>query len=71
MAQATATKNSRRTIAFTTAICAVLDTAVQVGLGVLSVRASSYWFYLVGTPMVYVLTTLIGAFCISGGPWQI
>lgn len=67
MSQPIAAQNSKRTIALIALLCGALNVPIQYGLGALSGRESSYWFYLVGTPIVYVLFALIGAFCASGG----
>ncbi len=45
----------------------VLLPLTQAGLGYLSVRSSSPWYWLVGTPLCSLLIFVLTAFCATGG----
>ena len=57
----------RRTLVLSVAPWIVLLPLAQAGLGYLSVRSSSPWSWLVGTPLCYLLIGVLAAFCASGG----
>ena len=57
----------RRTFVLSVALCIVLLPLTQAGLGYLSERGQSPWYWLVGTPMCYFLISGLCAFCAAGG----
>lgn len=59
--------HQRRIFVLSVAFCIVLLPLTQAGLGYLSVRGSSPWYWLIGTPVCYLLISGLAAFCASGG----
>ena len=57
----------RRTFVLSVALCIVLLPLAQAGLGYLSGRGQSPWYWLAGTPVCYFLISGLGAFCAAGG----
>jgi hypothetical protein len=49
------------------ALCIVLLPLTQAGLGYLSGRGQSPWYWLVGTPICYLLISVLGGFFAAGG----
>ena len=62
-----APRHPRRTFVLSVVLCIVLLPLTQAGLGYLSARGQSPWYWLVGTPMCYLLVSGLGAFCAVGG----
>lgn len=60
-------RRQRRSPVLSVAPWIVLLPLAQAGLGYLSVRSSSPWYWLVGTPLCYLLIGVLAAFCASGG----
>jgi hypothetical protein len=58
---------SRWRLALGVILCAILLPLAQAGLGALSVRMSSPWHWVVGTPLSYLVIAGLGAFSASGG----
>jgi hypothetical protein len=55
-------------VALSVALCSGLLLLIQAGLGYLSVRASSPWYWLAGTPLAFLLSAALGAFyALAGG----
>lgn len=67
MAHLAPSSNARRPGARAILLCLVLIPLAQAGLGYASVRASSPWPWLAGTPMVYLLIAGLAAFIATGG----
>jgi hypothetical protein len=67
MSQPVASGNSRRTFALAVVLCIFLLPLAQAGVGYLALFASWPWFWLVGTPIGYLLIGGLGAFCAVGG----
>ncbi len=67
MAQPAATKNSRRSLTLFVVFSALLDVAMQFGLGLVSAQVSSAQFWLLGTPIGYTIIALLLGFCATGG----
>lgn len=62
-----ASPHSRRTRALSLVLCTVLVPLAQIGLGYLSFRTTSPWFWLVGTPLAYLLIGGLTALYATGG----
>jgi hypothetical protein len=60
-------RSPRRTIVLSIAVCIVLIPLTQTALGFASGRVQSPWYWLVGTPLCYLLICGAGAFCAVGG----
>lgn len=60
-------RRPRRAIVLSVALCVVLIPLTQAALGYLSGAGSVPWYWLVGTPMCYLLICGLGAFCTAGG----
>jgi hypothetical protein len=67
MSTPVAPKHHRSTFVLSVALCIVLLPLTQAGLGYLSGRDQSPWYWLVGTPICYLLICGLGAFCTAGG----
>ena len=55
---------SRRGAALSVALWSGLLVLIQAGLGYLTVRASSPWYWLAGTPIAFLLIAALGAFSV-------
>ena len=66
MSIATVPRHHRSTFVLV-ALCIVLLPLTQAGLGYLSGRGQSPWYWLVGTPICYLLISGLAAFCAAGG----
>ena len=62
-----ASPHSRRTRALSLVLCTVLVPLAQIGLGYLSFRTTSPWFWLVGAPLAYLLIGGLTALYATGG----
>src|ERR1700680_5343038 len=62
-----AARRHRRTSALSALPWIVLLPLAQAGLGYLSARSSSPWYWLVGTPLSYLLIAMLAAFGACGG----
>ena len=60
-------RQPRRALALGVLLCVILLPLAQAGLGALSSHASSPWYWLVGTPLSYLMIGGLGAFCVTGG----
>ena len=67
MSTPVAPRRRRSTFVLSVALSIVLLPLTQAGLGYLSERSQSPWYWLVGTPMCYLLISGLGAFCATGG----
>jgi hypothetical protein len=67
MSAPVASRHPRTTFVLSVALCIVLLPLTQAGLGYLSQRGQSPWYWLVGTPICYFLISGLGAFCTAGG----
>lgn len=61
-----ATAHQRLTFILAVASCIVLLPLTQASLGYLSARVPSPWYWLIGTPLCYLLISALAAFCASG-----
>lgn len=67
MSTLVAPRRPRSTFVLSVALCIVLLPLTQAGLGYLSGRGSSAWYWLAGTPLCYLLICGLGSFCAAGG----
>jgi hypothetical protein len=67
MSMPSAARRHRRTSVLSALPWIVLPPLTQAGLGYLSARSSSPWYWLVGTPLSYLLIAMLAAFCACGG----
>src|SRR5260370_4017914 len=61
-----ASAHQRLTFILAVASCIVLLPLTQASLGYLSARVPSPWYWLIGTPLCYLLISALAAFCASG-----
>src|SRR5690242_6519943 len=47
-------------------LCVILLPLAQAGFWMLSLRMSSPWYWLAGTPLSYLIIAGVGAFCMTG-----
>ena len=62
-----AARRHRRTSVLSVVPWIILLPLAQAGLGYLSARSSSPWYWLVGTPLSYLLIAMLAAFGACGG----
>lgn len=67
MALPTPRRQSRRLLTLCIVLCIMLLLLAQAGFGALSLHMSSPWYWLVGTPLSYLVIAGLGAFSMTGG----